>query len=100
MPAVRRERARGITLRGMTTARLGPQRLSAIAVVLLLSILAVGLALRLSGLDQRTLTHAEVYVPRIEMPDYVTAPPPRPTLTATVLGTLHHDNTIRRDTTR
>lgn len=76
----------------MTAARLGPHRLPAIAVALLLSILAVGLALRLWGLDRLTLTHAEVYVPRIEMPDYVTAPPPRSTLTATVLGTLHHDN--------
>jgi mannosyltransferase len=76
----------------MTTARLGRHRLPAIAVVLLLSVLAVGLALRLSGLDRRTITHAEVYVPRIEMPDYVTAPPPRSTLGETVLGTLHHDN--------
>jgi hypothetical protein len=92
MPAVRRERSLGITLRGMIAARLDRHRLPAIAVVLLLSILAVGLALRLSGLDQRTLTHAEVYVPRIEMPDYVTAPPPRSTLSETVLGTLYHDN--------
>ncbi len=76
----------------MTAVRLGHHRFPAIAVVLLLSIVAVGLALRLLGLDQRTLTHAEVYVPRIEMPDYVTAPPPRSSLTATVLGTLHHDN--------
>jgi hypothetical protein len=82
----------GITIRDMTATRLGRHRLPAIAVVLLLSILAVGLALRLFGLERRTITHAEVYVPRIEMPDYVTAPPPRPTLTATVLGTLHHDN--------
>jgi hypothetical protein len=76
----------------MTAARLGRHRLPAIAVALLLSLLAVGLALRLSGLDRRTLTHAEVYVPRIEMPDYVTAPPPRSTLGETLLGTLNHDN--------
>jgi len=55
-------------------------------------LVALGLGLRLSGLEAHTLTHAEVYVPRLEMPDYVSAPPPRPTLAATTLGSLHHDN--------
>jgi len=76
----------------MAAARPGRHRLPAITAVALLSILALGLGLRLFGLDHRTLTHAEVYVPRLAMPDYVTAPPPRPTLDATVYGTLHHDN--------
>jgi len=57
-----------------------------------LGLLAIALGLRLSGLDEHSLTHAEVYVPRLEMPEYVSAPPPRPTLTATTLGTLRHDN--------
>jgi hypothetical protein len=76
----------------MTAARLACHRLPAISAILLLAIFAVGLALRLWGLDRQTLTHAEVYVPRIEMPDYVAAPPPRSTLGETVLGTLYHDN--------
>jgi len=53
---------------------------------------AVALGVRLWHLDRDTLTHAEVYVPRLAMPDYVSAPPPRSTLAETVRGTLHHDN--------
>jgi hypothetical protein len=68
------------------------RRLPALTAVAVVAILVLGLGLRLVGLDQRTLTHAEVYVPRLAMPDWVTTPPPRPTLGATVSGTLHHDN--------
>jgi len=60
--------------------------------LVLAAVVAVGLGLRLLGLEGHTLTHAEVYVPRLPMPDYVSAPPPRSTLAETVLGTLHHDN--------
>jgi hypothetical protein len=76
----------------MAAARPDGRGISAIAAAALLAIVALGLGLRLVGLDRMTLTHAEVYVPRIEMPDWVSAPPPRPTLAATVDGTLHHDN--------
>jgi hypothetical protein len=76
----------------MAAARPDGQRRSAITAAALLAIVALGLGLRLLGLDRMTLTHAEVYVPRIEMPDWVAAPPPRPTLGATLDGTLHHDN--------
>ena len=76
----------------MAAARIGSRPFSANRAVAWLAILAFGLGLRLWGLDGHTLTHAEVYVPRLEMPEYVSAPPPRPTLAATTLGTLHHDN--------
>jgi len=59
--------------------------------VILGVILAAGLAVRLYGLTDRTLTHPEVYVPRIELPDYVTSPPRRLTLAETVLGTVDYD---------
>ncbi|MBW2287100.1 MAG: glycosyltransferase family 39 protein [Deltaproteobacteria bacterium] len=76
----------------MAAARTGSSRFSRNRAVAWFAILALGLGLRLWGLDAHTLTHAEVYVPRLEMPEYVSAPPPRPTLAATALGTLHHDN--------
>jgi len=67
----------------------GDRRIVAAALV---AIVAAALGLRLWGLDRSTLTHEEVYVPRLEMPAWVKAPPPRGTLTQTVSGTLHHDN--------
>jgi hypothetical protein len=78
--------------RSMAAADEGDPRLPAVAVLVLVAIVGVGLLLRLHGLDRQTLTHAEVYVPRLVMPDYVSAPPPRTTLAETLLGTLHHDN--------
>ena len=59
---------------------------------LLLAIVVIGAALRLVGLEARTLTHAEFYVPRIAVPEYSTTPKPRSTLSETVVGSLHHDN--------
>lgn len=76
----------------MDVAQPGDPRHTARAAWCLAAIVAVALGVRLWGLDRNTLTHAEVYVPRLEMPDYVSAPPPRATLAQTVQGTLHHDN--------
>jgi hypothetical protein len=76
----------------MAAAHTASSRFSRNRAVACFAIAALGLGLRLWGLDAHTLTHAEVYVPRLEMPEYVSAPPPRPTLAATMLGTLHHDN--------
>jgi len=76
----------------MAAARTGSSRFSASRAVAWSAILALGLGLRLWGLDAHSLTHAEVYVPRLEMPEYVSAPPPRATLAATTTGTLYHDN--------
>jgi hypothetical protein len=55
-------------------------------------VLAVGLAARLHGLEFRTLTHPESYVPRIELPDYARTPPARHTVRALMEGTLLYDN--------
>jgi hypothetical protein len=76
----------------MATDRSASNRFPTNRAIACLCLLAIALGLRLWGLDEHTLTHAEVYVPRLEMPDYVSAPPPRQTLAATTLGTLHHDN--------
>jgi hypothetical protein len=76
----------------MAAARTVSSRFATNRAVACFAIVAVGLGLRLWGLDASTLTHAEVYVPRLEMPAYVSAPPPRSTLAETTLGTLYHDN--------
>lgn len=76
----------------MAAARTGSSRDSRVRALAWLAVVALALGLRLWGATAHTLTHAEVYVPRLEMPDYVSAPPPRATLAETTLGTLHHDN--------
>jgi 4-amino-4-deoxy-L-arabinose transferase-like glycosyltransferase len=45
--------------------------------VMLLVILAIGTILRLYQLDEKSLTHPEVYVPGIALPAGLSAPPPR-----------------------
>jgi len=76
----------------MDAAEPGDRRHSARVAWCLAAIVVTALGVRLWGLDRHTLTHEEVYVPRLAMPDYVSAPPPRATLAETVRGTLYHDN--------
>ncbi|MFQ5418424.1 MAG: glycosyltransferase family 39 protein, partial [Myxococcota bacterium] len=66
--------------------------LPGLVLALLLVTVATGLFLRIRNLDRDTLTHAEVYVPGIAMPPWVSAPPPRYSFSETTLGTLDHDN--------
>ncbi len=77
----------------MANAGLRPNTREATGVVaLLLLVTAVGLAVRLHGLDRRTITHPESYVPRIEYPDFAGHPPERPDPAAIVTVTRTHDN--------
>ncbi|MEJ7712615.1 MAG: hypothetical protein WKF84_22900 [Pyrinomonadaceae bacterium] len=48
--------------------------------VLLAMVVCAGALLRLDGLDAKTLTHPEAYVPGITLPDGISTPPPRLTL--------------------
>jgi dolichyl-phosphate-mannose-protein mannosyltransferase len=77
------------SLRASATIARSQSRLVA---VVLASVLVVGLAVRLYGLEFRTLTHPESYVPRIELPDYARTPPARHTFWALMEGTLLYDN--------
>jgi hypothetical protein len=76
----------------MKIARLDRPGFPSLACAALLVTLVAGFAVRLHGLERNGITHAEVYVPRIAMPEWVDAPPPRRTLEETTLGTLYHDN--------
>jgi len=71
-----------------------PERLwvPSLACAAMLVALGVGFAVRLHGLERNGITHAEVYVPRLTMPEWVDAPPPRRTFEETTFGTLYHDN--------
>jgi len=60
--------------------------------VLLTLIISSGLIFRLVGLDSRTLTHPEAYVPRINTPEQVTSPIARHTLSAIFSSTVGQDN--------
>ena len=60
--------------------------------VLLLAVLVAGFGVRLFQLDQHTITHPEIYVPGIALPDYVSMPPQRMTLSEVMLGSLVFDD--------
>jgi len=51
----------------------------------------VGAYLRFSGLDQRTVTHIEMFVPGIHLPPEISGPGERLTLAKTVTSTLSSD---------
>ena len=57
----------------------------------LLALVVLALSIRLYGLDARTLTHPEAYVPRIPFPAYATAPRERQTLGQVLVGTRDQD---------
>ncbi len=59
---------------------------------LLVAVLGLCLALRLEGLDARTLTHPECYVPRLDFREPFDSPAPRRTLFETVQRTIDDDN--------
>lgn len=70
----------------------GPQRVldRRIWFIVLLLVLAAGLVLRLWGLGVESLTHPEIYIPGIPLPEGISEPPPRHTL-AQVLDWHFHD---------
>ncbi|MBI1786797.1 MAG: hypothetical protein HYR60_04490 [Acidobacteria bacterium] len=57
----------------------------------LLLLLSVGGYLRLSGLDSRSITHPEMYNPGIRMPEGLSEPRQRLTLTQVITGSLSSD---------
>lgn len=61
------------------------------ATAVLALLIAAGLCIRLYHLDDRSLTHPEFFVPRIDMPEWAAAPAERHTLVETVHGTLASD---------
>jgi 4-amino-4-deoxy-L-arabinose transferase-like glycosyltransferase len=56
--------------------------------LLLALIILLGLAIRLYGLGERTMTHIEIYVPGIPLPVELSDPAPRLTVKATLFGML------------
>lgn len=58
----------------------------------LLLVLALALGLRLEGLDRRTLTHPECYVPGLDIRPPFDSPAPRRTLAETLQRTVDDDN--------
>jgi uncharacterized membrane protein len=60
--------------------------------VLLLAALVIGFGVRLYQLDQHTITHPEMYVPGIALPDYVSNPSQRMSLSEVMLGSLIIDD--------
>jgi hypothetical protein len=64
------------------------KRPSLVAVIVLGGLVTVGTLLRLHHLDERTLSHPEVYVPGIVLPAGVSEPPQRLTLLSTVTGSM------------
>ncbi len=79
------------TTSGARTSEAWPVRRWHLA--LLAVILCVAAILRLYGLEQRGMTHVEVYVPGIELPANISEPPPRTNIKDVVLwhwqGELH-----------
>lgn len=75
------------------TPRATPTRasLSRSTVLLLVAALTVGAAARVYTLDQRTLTHPEFWVPRIELPAWVHHPPQRMTAGDIIEQSLYPD---------
>jgi hypothetical protein len=62
------------------------------SLVLLVLVLAVATLVRVDGLDARTLTHPESYVPRLDFRAPFDSPSPRRTLHETVQRTIDDDN--------
>ncbi len=60
--------------------------------VLLLAALLAGFGARLFQLDRHTITHPEMYVPGIALPDYVSTPLRRMTMSEVMLGPLTFDD--------
>src|SRR5262249_6542305 len=58
-------------------SRLQPLSQVWIVIGLLILIVLGGAFLRLHGLDHKTLSHPEVYVPGIDLPEDISEPPPR-----------------------
>lgn len=58
---------------------------------LLLAIIVAAALLRLDGLDQKTMSHPEVYVPGIRLPDGISEPPPRLTFDQVVWWHFHDE---------
>jgi 4-amino-4-deoxy-L-arabinose transferase-like glycosyltransferase len=60
-----------------------------LAIAILGIILLLATLFRLEGLDERTMSHIEIYVPNIELPSYeMSDPPARLTLRNTITGTM------------
>ncbi|MFT7617356.1 MAG: hypothetical protein ACI97A_000992 [Planctomycetota bacterium] len=57
----------------------------------LLAILAVAVGLRLSGIDNRGMTHVEAYVPGLELPADISTPPPRYSLSDVLMYHFHDE---------
>lgn len=66
--------------------------INAMLPALLLAALLAGFGARLFQLDRHTFTHPEMYVPGIAIPDYVSNPSRRMTLSEVMLGSLIFDD--------
>jgi hypothetical protein len=62
-----------------------------IAAILILLGLAAGAWLRLSGLERRSISHPEMYVPGIPLPEGISEPAPRMTISRILTGTFSSD---------
>lgn len=57
----------------------------------LLVVLAVAFTVRAYGLEDRGITHVEVYIPGISLPEDISEPPPRHGLLQQLIWNFHHD---------
>ena len=71
--------------------RTAPRDLRRGWLVALILLTAVGAALRLSGLDTKTITHPEIYIPGIPLPAGISEPPPRLDLANLVTWHFYHE---------
>jgi uncharacterized membrane protein len=72
----------------MTETSLAPRYTAAILIALSL---ILGAGLRLSGLEKRSITHPEMYVPGIPLPEGISEPAPRMTISRILTGTFSSD---------
>lgn len=76
---------------GLSGSSSAPERLDSRIAAGLVLIVLLGACVRLSGLEMMSISHPEMYVPGLPLPDGLSEPRPRLTLAKTLSGTFSAD---------